>query len=245
MRAGALPVQVSCPPVYARSEGVARAPAVFAKIISAAEYHEPDARMLPLDDLAVGGDAKGLYLVSLAEQRIVSPAALNAVEFRNFTHPLARFVCEITRARAAVYMPFSWGAASPLPFLPRLCYRRTVLAPARWNLSASDLPGAVAPWRQWKDAVARRQQFRVPASVYLGEADNLLRLDLDHDTHLTLLRAHLDPRGHATSYEAPQPGLLWLAGWPRARDLHPADLHAARAGSTAPGADCPDPCGRP
>jgi thiopeptide-type bacteriocin biosynthesis protein len=211
VRAGALPVQVSCPPVYARSEGVARAPAVLPKVISAAEYHEPDARMLPLDDLAVGGDAEGLYLVSLAEQRIVEPAALNAVEFRNFTHPLARFLCEITRARAAVYMPFSWGAASSLPFLPRLRYRRTVLAPARWNLPASDLPGAAAPWQQWKDAVAGWwRQFRVPAAVYLGEADNLLRLDLDHDMHRTLLRAHLDRRGRATLYEAPG---LDACGW--------------------------------
>ncbi len=204
VRAGALPVQVSCPPVYARSEGVARAPAVFPRVISAAEYHEPDARMLPLDDLAVGGDAEGLYLVSLAQQRIVEPAALNAVEFRHFTHPLARFLCEVTRARAAVYMPFSWGAASLLPFLPRLRYRRTVLAPARWNLPASHLPGAAAPWQQWKDGLAGwRQQFRVPAAVYLGEADNLLRLDLDHDVYLALLRAHLDRRGHATFYEAP------------------------------------------
>jgi hypothetical protein len=134
----------------------------------------------------------------------VEPAALNAVEFRNFTHPLARFLCEIARARAAVYMPFSWGAASSLPFLPRLRYRRTVLAPARWNLPALDLPGAAAPWQRWKDAVAgRRHQFRVPAAVYLGEADNLLRLDLDHDLHLTLLRAHLDRRGRATLFEAP------------------------------------------
>ncbi|HUY48797.1 MAG TPA: lantibiotic dehydratase [Streptosporangiaceae bacterium] len=204
VRAGALPAQVSCPPVYARSEGVARAPAVFPTVISAAEYHEPDPRVLPLDDLAVGGDADGLYLVSLAGQRIVEPAALNAVEFRNFSHPLARFLCEITRARAAVYMPFSWGAASPLPFLPRLRYRRTVLAPARWNLPASDLPGAAAPWQQWKDGMAGwRKQFRVPAAVYLGEADNLLRLDLDQDTPLALLRSHLDRRGHATLYEAP------------------------------------------
>lgn len=214
LRAGAMPVQVSCPPVYARSEGVARAPAVLPRVIPAAEYHEPDARMLPLEDLAVGGDAEGLYLVSLAQQQIVEPTALNAVEFRNFTHPLARFLCEITRARAAVYMPFSWGAASPLPFLPRLRYRRTVLAPARWNLPAQHLPSAAAPWQQWKDALARwRQQFQVPAAVYLGEADNLLRLDLDHDMHLSLLRAHLGRRAQATIYEAPGPDSYgWLDG---------------------------------
>jgi thiopeptide-type bacteriocin biosynthesis protein len=211
VRAGALPVQVSCPPVYARSEGVARAPAVLPNVISAAEYREPVGNLLPLEDLAVSGDAEGLYLVSLARQRVVEPTVLNAVEFRNFSHPLIRFLCEISRARAAVYMPFSWGAANSLPFLPRLRYGRTVLSPARWNLPATGLPHASAPFRQWKHAIAGwRQQVRVPDAVYLGEADNLLRLNLDHDMHLTLLRAHLDRRGHATLSEAPG---LDVYGW--------------------------------
>ena len=204
VRAGALPVQVSCPPAYARSEGVARAPAVLPGLISAAEYREPGGSLLPLEDLAVSGDAEGLYLVSLARQRVVEPTVLNAVEFRTFSHPLTRFLCEISRARAAVYMPFSWGAASSLPFLPRLRYRRTVLSPARWNLPATGLPPARASFGQWKHGIARwRQQLRVPDAVYLGEADNLLRLNLDHDMHLTLLRAHLNRSGHATVSEAP------------------------------------------
>ena len=38
LRHGALPVQVSCPPVHARSESVARAPAVLPEVISVAEH---------------------------------------------------------------------------------------------------------------------------------------------------------------------------------------------------------------
>jgi thiopeptide-type bacteriocin biosynthesis protein len=214
LRTGALPVQVSCPPMYAWPEGVARAPAVLAGVISVAEYPEPGGNVISVDDLAVSGDAEGLYLVSLAEQRLVEPTVLNAVEFRNFSHPVTRFLCEITRARTAVYMPFSWGAAGSLPFLPRVRYGRTVLASARWNLLASDLCSTTASWRQWQDSVAGwREHFRVPATVYLGEADNLLRLSLDHDMHLALLRAHLDRRGRARIYEAPGLGAYgWLDG---------------------------------
>jgi lantibiotic biosynthesis protein len=69
---------------------------------------------------------------------------INAVEFRHRTHPLARFLCEITTARAAACVPFAWGAASSLPFLLRIRHGRTVLKPASWNLSASDLPGSRA-----------------------------------------------------------------------------------------------------
>ncbi len=229
VRAGALLVQVSCPPVYARSEGVARAPSVLANVISVGEHAKPGGNVMPLDDLAVGGDADGLYLVSLAKRRIVEPTVLNAVEFRNFTHPIARFLCEITRARAAVYMPFSWGAAHSLPFLPRVRHGRTVLAPARWNLAACDLPGTTVTWPQWKTCMAGwRQQFQLPAAVYLGEADNLLRLDLDEDMHLALLRAHLDRSGRAMLYEAPGPDAY---GW---QDGHAHEVGIPLASTVPP-----------
>ena len=55
---------------------------------------------------------------------------MNAVEFRHRTHPLVRFRCEITTARATACVPFVWGAASNLP---RIRYRRAVLRPASWN----------------------------------------------------------------------------------------------------------------
>lgn len=214
LRAGALVAQVSCPPVHAQSESVARAPAVLPRIISVAEHPEPGCIAMPLDDLAVSGDADGLWLVLLAEQRPVEPTVLNAVAFRHFSHPIVQFLCEISRSRAPVYMPFSWGAAASLPLLPRIRYGRSVLAPARWNLPAGDLPGKSAPWPEWKQGVEGwRQHFRLPAWVCLGEADNLLRLDLDQDLHLALLRSHLDRRGHAIIHEAPGPRACgWLDG---------------------------------
>lgn len=214
VRAGALPVQISCPPVHARSEAVARAPAILPNLISVAEHRGPGEGVISLEDLAVSGDAEGLYLVWLSGQRIVEPAVLNAVEFRNFSHPLTRFLSEITRARAAVYMPFSWGTAASLSFLPRLRCGRTVLAPAQWNVAAGSLPGPAASWLRWHDAVAAwRRRYRVPTAVHLAETDNLLRLDLDQSMHLALLRAHLNRRGHAILHEAPGPDAYgWLDG---------------------------------
>jgi thiopeptide-type bacteriocin biosynthesis protein len=213
-RAGVLPAQVSCPPVRAQSENVARAPAMLSRIVSVGEYRELTDSAIPLSDLAVGGDTDGFYLLSLTQLRLIEPTALNAVEFRHFSQPLARFLCEISRARTAVYMPFSWGAASSLPFLPRIRYGRTVLAPARWNLAASDLPGTNASWPRWRDGLAAWQrQFRLPDHVFLVEADNLLRLDLEQDLHMVLLRSHLDRHGHARLDEAPEVSAYgWLHG---------------------------------
>jgi thiopeptide-type bacteriocin biosynthesis protein len=213
-RTPASPAQVSCPPVRAQSENVARAPAMLAQVVSVGECQEHAAGALPLSDLAVGGDAGGLYLVSLTQRRLIEPTALNAVEFRHFSQPLARFLCEVSRARAAVYMPFSWGAASSLPFLPRIRYGRTVLVPARWNLSASDLPARYASWSQWREGLAAwHRQFRLATHVYLVEADNLLHLDLGQDLHLVLLRSHLDRHGYARLDEAPPAEAYgWLGG---------------------------------
>ena len=210
----ALPVQVSCPPLSPRAENVARSPAVLPHLVSVAEHHTPGAGVIPLDDLAVSGDAQRLYLVSLSRQRPVEPVVFSAVELTNTAHPLLRFLCEISTARSAACAPFSWGAAARLPFMPRVRYRRTILSSARWILAATDLPGAAAPWPEWVASLAAwRRRFRVPDAVYLGEGDRRLRLDLDEPAHLHLLRSDLDRTGHATVREAPDVSAFgWLDG---------------------------------
>ncbi|TDC02237.1 hypothetical protein E1091_01170 [Micromonospora fluostatini] len=213
MRAGAVPVQLSLPPLQASSDHLASASPMLPLVLSAGEFPD-DNQALRVEDMAVGGDTEGLFLVSLRHGRLIEPTAFNAVEFRYFTHPLARFLCELPRAGAAVYMPFSWGAAAALPFLPRVRYGRTVLAPARWNLTAGDLPPADAPRRQWRNALAEwRHRFRLPDRVHLVEADNLLPLDLTENLHQELLRAHLGRHGHLRLEEAPSvDAYRWLDG---------------------------------
>lgn len=204
LRAGARPTQLSCPPLFGRADGVARAPAVLPQVISASE-HPPHGQVTVAPwDLAVTGDAHGLFLMSLADRRPVEPTAFNAVEFRHFSHPLTRFLHELPRARTAVYMPFTWGASGDLPYLPRVRHGRSILAPARWNLPATAFPDAGTSMAAWKLAFTGwRERHRLPARVLLGEADHLLPLDLDQDTHLTLLRADLDRHGHTTLREGP------------------------------------------
>lgn len=202
---GSLLAQVSCPPLSPRTGNLARTPAVFPPIPIGEHRRDGDAQ-IPLDDLAVRGDAHRLCLVSLSQGRVVEPMMVNAVEFRRATHPLARFLCEITTARAAACVPFAWGAANGLPFLPRVRYRRTVLRPASWNLSASDLPGPRTAWPQWSQAWhGQRRRHRVPDAVHLGEHDVLIRLNLNEPAHLAVLRTHLDRTGNATLTEAPNP----------------------------------------
>lgn len=202
---GSLLAQVSCPPLSPQTGNLARTPPVFPPIPIGEHRPEGNAQ-IPLDDLAVSADAHRLFLVSLSQGRIVEPMMVNAVEFRRATHPLARFLCEITTARDAACVPFAWGTANGLPYLPRVRYRRTVLRPASWNLSASDLPGSRTAWPQWSQAwSSQRRRYRIPDAVHLGEHDVHIRLDLHEPAHLAVLRTHLDRAGNATLTEAPDP----------------------------------------
>jgi thiopeptide-type bacteriocin biosynthesis protein len=210
----ALPVQLSCPPLYPRTENVARSPRVLPHLVSFAEYHASRDDVIGLDDLAVGGDAQWLCLFSLSRRRSVEPLVFSAVEFANHAHPLMRFLSEISSARMAACAPFSWGAAGRLPFLPRVRYRRTILAPARWTLTVTDVLGPGDSLSMWAEALAVwRQRWRVPDTVYLGEGDRRLRLNLTEPAHLSLLRTELDRGSQITLREAPPPGAFgWLNG---------------------------------
>ncbi len=203
--AGATRAQLSSPPLRVRTENVSRVAAVLPKVISVGE-HRPPRGALSLGELAVGADTRRLFLISQADGRRIEPAVLNAVELTHVTHPLARFLTEISRSGSAALIPFDWGAAATMPFLPRVRSGRTILSPARWRLTANDLAPPDASWAVWADSVARcRVRYRLPEAVLLGSADQRLRLNLTERTHLQLLRADLDRWGQVTMHEAPDP----------------------------------------
>jgi hypothetical protein len=134
----AVRAQVCSPPLHVRTENVSRAPEIWPHVISLTERRFQ--LTLSFEDLAVGADAKRLYVVSVSTGRRVEPAAMNAVDLANFTHPLGRLLCELPRGRAAALGLFSWGAARHLPFLPRIRYGRPAHGRTRYRRRARLLP---------------------------------------------------------------------------------------------------------
>jgi thiopeptide-type bacteriocin biosynthesis protein len=209
--------QISAVPLYTRSENVTRAPQAAELLISLGEHRATSlAQQVPVSDLAVTADARRLHLVSIARRRPVHTIMLNAVDLTIHTHPLARFLLEAPVAMAAPCTAFDWGAASALPFVPALRYRRTVISPARWMLSAADLPGQDTSWPQWNNALtAWANQSYLPRHVLAGDGDRCLTLDLGEPSHRALLRAEVDRTGNARLRAAPGPGDLgWAGGHP-------------------------------
>lgn len=207
---GAVLVQVSAPPRYAATQDVARSPQVTPMVISLGEYRDGD-ELIPLDDVAVSASRDRIWLTWLSRQQVLEPVILNAVDPGSHTHPLTRFLAEAPVALATPCTAFDWGAADRLPFLPALRHERTIVSPARWKLSATDLPGQAACWAEWDDALARwRDETALPSSVHLGDGDRRLPLDLAEGAHRALLRNSIDRSGLAVLRPAPSHN---TAGW--------------------------------
>ncbi|MBL7499875.1 lantibiotic dehydratase [Frankia sp. CNm7] len=216
MNADALAVQLSCAPLSPRAQNLVRAPALLPLLSLGEHPASRDSKPITVDDLAIVGDTHRLCLVQMSSGQVVEPLAPNALEFRHATHPLARFLCEITTARAASCVPFSWGAAAGQPVLPRVRYGRSVLRSASWNLCSDDLPRRAAPAAEWEKAFeSLRHTYRIPSSVYAGEADVVLRLDLDQPAHRALLRTQLDrSRAVPLTEGPPENAFGWIGGRP-------------------------------
>jgi thiopeptide-type bacteriocin biosynthesis protein len=216
--AGALPVQLSFPPVFPHAENICRVPAYLPHVLSLGEHRRPhhgrpetdrvdadgveDTATITLEDLAVIATRTGLHLVSVSRQRVVDPQVFHGLALDKQPPPLARFLIHLTRALGASWHVFDWGpAARLLPCLPRVRYGRAILAPARWRVTAAELPTNTTTER-WAHSLAEwRALWRCPRIVELADADRTLRLDLDEPAHAAILHADLHRRGHAVLTE--------------------------------------------
>ncbi|MFG2042128.1 lantibiotic dehydratase [Dactylosporangium sp. NPDC048998] len=199
---GAVAVQLSFPPRRPHNENVTRVGQFLPEVVALAEH--PTGTPISLDDLAVTADADQMYLVQVSTGRRVIPSIPHALDTVVQSPPLARFLAEVADARTAVFGPFDVGAARVMPYLPRIRYGRTILAPARWLLSAADFPGR--PGDGW-DAVleAWRHRWRVPARVVLCHGELRQPLNLEHRLDRTLLRTRLAQAARVELHEDAQP----------------------------------------
>lgn len=203
----AVAVQLSFPPRRPHNENVARVPQLLPDLVSVAEH--PDAAVISVEDLAVTVDGAQMYLMQLSTGRRVIPRIPHALDTRVQTPPLVRFIAEVADARTARFGPLDVGAARTLPHIPRIRYRRTVLAAARWLLNRADLPTEAG--EAWEAALyAWRERWKAPARIILCEPERRLPLDLEQPLDRLLLRGRLERAGRVELQEDGAPG---DAGW--------------------------------
>ncbi|SIO89552.1 lantibiotic dehydratase [Nocardiopsis sp. JB363] len=203
---GTVTAQLSFPPRQRRTANAVRTSRLLPVIIPLAEHHVPGGDVIGLHDLALTADARHLRLLQLSTGRYVEPRVTHALEAAVLTPALARFLAEAPTGRCAVYQAFDWGAASSLPFLPRLRRGRTVLAAARWRLSTDSLPGPGAPNSAWVKALSTwRERLGAPTEVVMCSAEMRLPLNLDRPLDREVLRARLERTSTVELREGPSP----------------------------------------
>ncbi|MBB5938673.1 lantibiotic dehydratase [Streptomyces zagrosensis] len=193
---GALPAQLSFPALTPSAGHIARTPQVMPAVISLAEHRDPAADLIALSDLAVMCDGHVLHLLSRSRGQIIEASSMQPLQIECQTPVLARFLDELVRGQVVqmtgptgTLRPMHWGAAGRLPVLPRLRAGRSVLSPAMWQITPTDLPGPRASMDQWHDAFAAlRTQRHIPQHVQLEIFDHRIGLDLDSSGDLSLLR---------------------------------------------------------
>lgn len=201
---GTIAAQLSFPPLYPSSAHVTRTPQILPTVISVQEHRRKSVDVLTPDDLAVACDGRRMYLAAPERGHRIEAVGMHALNLKDHTSPLVRFLTELSRAQCAQVTTFDWGAANAMPFLPRVRYGRTVLSPARWRLEAAELPGREQSQALWNEAVEDwRTRRRMPQRVRLAEGDRLLLLDLSSSAHRFLLRQHLSRSPAAILVEAP------------------------------------------
>lgn len=211
---GAIVAQLSFPPRRVHNENVVRVGRLTGEVVAVTEH--PDGDVIGINHLAVTADADQLYLLHQPTgRRVVAhlPHALAAVQMP----PLARFLAEVGDARTAVFGPLDLGAAArTLPYAPRIRYRHTVLAPARWWLTTADLtapPHATGDDDCWDKALDRwRQRWRVPARVIVCHDELRLPINLDDTQDRRLLNIRLSRADRLELREdSPADGDGWLS----------------------------------
>jgi len=162
---------------------------------------------------------------------VIEPQVFHPLDLEKQMPALGRFLAHLPRAFTADYLAFDWGPFRQLPHLPAVRYRRSVLSPEQWRLTAGSLPPAHAGPAEWRRALAAwRERTGCPSAVQLHNGDLTLRLDLDEPLHALCLREHVDDSKPAIMTRAREPGDYgWIGG-----HAHEIALPLTRRGAPAP-----------
>jgi thiopeptide-type bacteriocin biosynthesis protein len=137
---------------------------------------------IPITDLYVSIRDNRMSLRSARLNREVIPRMTNAHYFSWRSPAIYRFLCLLQDESTASLPKWDWGALDTAPFLPRVCSRRLVLAPARWHVPNEELRAlvkekdaarfrAVQSWRKVRD---------LPRLVKLADRDSQLCVDFEN-----------------------------------------------------------------
>lgn len=179
---------------------------------------------LLLDELVVVSDGQRLSLWSMQHHRPVRPVHHNRLG-HHLMPSLAGFLCVLGQHGTVPLSLWTWRPFDRAPFLPRVRWHDTILAPARWRLP-DDLCRAARDRTGWDTALhGWRASTRpaLPGTVVLDDANRQLPLDLGRRDDCELLRRYV-ARGVETVTEPPGGGEAVQAVVPGPAGVHDLEI---------------------
>jgi thiopeptide-type bacteriocin biosynthesis protein len=146
--------------------------------------------LLP-SDLLVSVRKGELVLESVSLRKRIIPRLSTAFNHRHNGLGLFRLLCDLQYQGLSARLNFDLESLFPgLNFYPRVSYGNCVLAPAKWKLSAADIPFHA-------EAISSlRERFDLPSVVSLGRGDQQLVFDLNEAADVVFFLSCL--RGEST-----------------------------------------------
>jgi thiopeptide-type bacteriocin biosynthesis protein len=170
---------------------------------------------LYLDELLIVAKDQRFVLFRSSDGSEVNPIALSLCDIAADIE-IVKFL-RLLRRQGTVTPFWRWAAANRLPWLPRVSFGRTVLAPSRW-LVPNSLKETRLPWDEWlNELYSWRAKWQVPIKVKLLQGSDYLPLDLTNTIQLKLLRSQL-ARGEEVALVEDLIGITPNAvGWSKGR----------------------------
>jgi thiopeptide-type bacteriocin biosynthesis protein len=167
---------------------------------------DPDSQ-ISVSDLRVSVVEGRIVLRSARLNREVVPRLSTAHDPSGVELGVYRFLSFLQVQGVASSLQWTWGPLGNAPFTPRVRIGRLILARARWQLGSADLAPLAAGdgALRYRAVQELRERRRLPRWVAVGEADQLLPLDLHNALCIDVL-ADLGRRASALSLTEVLPG---------------------------------------
>lgn len=205
----------------AHTANITRVPRLLHHTITLGQFTDRGAPgALGLADLAVVADHERFAVVSRSLGHEIVPTLPSMVATDAHAPNAARLLDEITRSGEGAWPRWRWGAAEPLPYLPRVRYGRSILSLARWQPDDPRLRGAPENDDGWLERFdAWRKRWDVPRLVQSVSGDHRITIDVADPHQLDLLRNEWAQHPDAYLQEVPPGGTGWLAAEGRANEI--------------------------
>ncbi|MFT7835903.1 lantibiotic dehydratase [Saccharothrix sp. BKS2] len=184
---GAVPVDLAFTPRSGKAANLAHTPPATGRRVAVGLPDAEGVEEIPPAEIAVGATLERLYVVHVPTNRELVPVLPNMVSPVVQAPNTTRFLYEIGMEGQRLWEPWNWGPMANSPFLPRVRFGRSVLAPATWRLD--ELPTESPRWAE--EVAGWRARWRVPDQVLVVSTDQRLLLSLDDHRHLELLHDEL------------------------------------------------------